>query len=84
MYLYIPFQEDEQEALSKLPDQLNTLTGRLEKVMELELTLERKLARVKCADVIDALTTKGFYLQMPPADILAKDISVLDDQSDTF
>jgi len=84
MYLYVPFHEDEQEALNKLPDQLNNLTGRLEKVMELKLTPERKLARVKSADVIDALSTKGFFLQMPPADILAKDNSVLDDHSDTF
>ena len=84
MYLYIPFMEDEQRALSQLPDQLNNLTGRLEKVMELELTPQRKLARVDSADVIEALSSKGFYLQMPPADILAKDISVLDDHSDTF
>ncbi len=84
MYLYIPFLEDEQMALSKLPDELNTLTGRLEKVMELELTAQRKLARVNCADVIDALSTKGFFLQMPPADLLAKDSSVLDDHSDSF
>jgi len=84
MYLYVPFFEDEQVALDQLPDELNSLTGRLEKVMELELTPERKLARVDSAEVIKALSIKGFFLQLPPADILAKDISVLDDRSDTF
>ncbi len=84
MYLYIPFQDDEQQALDKLPEQLNQLTGRLERVMELELTPQRKLARVKSVDVLDALSSKGFFLQMPPADILAKDVSVLNDSSDSF
>ena len=84
MYLYIPFQDDEQEALNNLPQQLNQLTGRLERVMELEITPERKLARVDSVEVLDALSTQGFFLQMPPADILANDRSVLDDHSDTF
>ncbi len=84
MYLYIPFLEDEQKAIGMLPDQLGKLTGELEKVMELEIGPERKLARVNSADVVNGLTTKGFFLQLPPADILANDISVLDDHSDTF
>ena len=84
MYLYVPFKEDEEQLLADLPEGLDKLTGRLENVMELELTPERKLARVKVEDVLAALNEKGFYIQMPPNDILLKDDSMLYDPSDSF
>jgi len=84
MYLYVPYQEDEASVLGNLPDGLQQLTGGLDKVMELELTAERKLARVNVNDVMTALETKGFYIQMPPNDILRKDDSMLYDPTDSF
>ena len=84
MYLYVPFKEDEEQLLADLPEGLDKLTGRLENVMELELTLERKLARVKVEDVLASIEEKGFYIQMPPNDILLKDDSMLYDPSDSF
>lgn len=83
MYLYVPFRE-EDKLLEQLPEGLEKLTGKLEKVMELELTPERKLARVKVEDVMASLKEKGFYIQMPPNDILRKDDSMLYDPSDSF
>ena len=84
MYLYVPFKEDEEQLLDDLPDGLDKLTGQLEKVMELELSAEKKLARVNVEDVMASLTEKGFYIQMPPNDILRKDDSMLYDPSDSF
>jgi len=84
MYLYLPYQEDETALIETLSDDLLKLTGQLEKAMELDLTLERKLARVKTEDVLSALQGKGYYLQMPPNAVLIKDESMLHDPSDSF
>ncbi|MDH5446970.1 MAG: YcgL domain-containing protein [Gammaproteobacteria bacterium] len=84
MYLYVPWQEDESLILSHLPEGLLTITGQLEKVMELELTSERKLARANVTQVMAELVEKGFYLQSPPNQIFKSDQSVLHNPSDTF
>ena len=84
MYLYVPWQEDEASLLTHLPAALLTLTGRLEKVMELELNSTRKLARANAAEVATALQEKGFYLQSPPNELVRKDESMLHDPSDSF
>lgn len=84
MYLYVPWQEDEDKLLTELPDGLTTLTGKLEKVMELELTPDRKLARANVAQVMAELAEKGFYLQSPPNELLIKDESMLNNPSDSF
>jgi len=52
--------------------------------MDIELTPDRKLARVKVGDVLAALEEKGFYIQMPPNELLRKDQSMLSNPSDSF
>jgi uncharacterized protein YcgL (UPF0745 family) len=84
MYLYVPYQEQEEKLLSDLPDGLQQVTGRLEQVMELELSPERKLARANVEEVIASLEDKGFYLQMPPNELIRKDDSMLHNPSDSF
>lgn len=84
MYLYVPYRDEDDALLDDLPEGLEKLTGRLEKIMELELTPDRKLARANTQDVIAALQEKGFYLQSPPNELLRKDDSMLHDPSDTF
>lgn len=84
MYLYLPYQDDVDALIETLSDDLLKLTGCLEKTLELDLTLERKLARVKTEDVLNALQGKGYYLQMPPNAVLIKDESVLHNPSDSF
>ncbi|MGH8446805.1 MAG: YcgL domain-containing protein [Solimonas sp.] len=49
-----------------LPEELRRRTGPLTRVMALELTPERKLARADVARVIERLASEGYYLQMPP------------------
>ena len=61
-YVYLP----EGNETSVLPDALLTSLGDLEAVMTLELTPQRKLARVQAAEVLEAIERQGFYLQMPP------------------
>ncbi len=60
-YLYI---EDEDD-FSRVPEELLAVLGRLELVMTLELTPQRKLIRADVTQVITALSEEGFYLQMP-------------------
>lgn len=49
-----------------LPEALRTRTGRLTRVMELQLSADRPLARVDVQRVIEQLQGPGFFLQMPP------------------
>jgi uncharacterized protein YcgL (UPF0745 family) len=66
MYLYLRagLQPDE------LPETLRQRIGRLTEVMTLALTPQRKLARADVARVIEQLQSSGYYLQMPPPDIV--------------
>jgi uncharacterized protein YcgL (UPF0745 family) len=49
-----------------LPPALLQRMGQLTHVMDLELTPQRKLARVDIARVSEKLRDPGYYLQMPP------------------
>ena len=62
LYLYV----DKKDDFSSLPDILLKSIGDPVFVMELELTLERKLAREDTKKVIEHLQEKGFFVQMPP------------------
>jgi len=61
-YVYLA----EKDRFEVLPEALRQRLGTLEAVMELELTPERRLARAEAAAVIEALRTRGCYLQLPP------------------
>jgi hypothetical protein len=62
MYLYLRADLPPEA----LPENLRRLTGRLTRVMDLELTPERRLARVEVAAVRTRLAGEGWYLQLPP------------------
>lgn len=84
MYLYVPDNGDEEEALKALPADLLQLTGELAKVINLILTPDKKLARVDVKDVIKSINEKGYFIQLPPDELLRKDSSMLSDPSDSF
>lgn len=63
MYLYV----DKTKGLQDLPERLLEHFGQPEAVMTLLITPATRLARVEARDVLQALLTKGYYLQMPPA-----------------
>ncbi len=63
MYIYI----DKRDGLEKLPDTLKQKTGRMELAMTLMITPDKKLARAKAEDILLAIDSQGFYLQMPPS-----------------
>ncbi|MDG6778982.1 YcgL domain-containing protein [Thiomicrorhabdus sp. zzn3] len=65
LYLYVP-QED---GLEKLPKELLVMFGEPQHVIDFELTPERKLAREDSIKVIEALQSKGFFMQMPPEQV---------------
>ena len=75
MYLYIarpdqPTDAQQEEPLSVLSDALRNAFGRATFVMNLELSESKKLARVNVLHVMDALQTKGFFIQMPPEGLI--------------
>lgn len=61
-YLYVP----KAQGLSRVPAALLELFGTPRHVMDLPLRPGRDLARVSEARLREALSTQGFYLQMPP------------------
>jgi len=62
LYLYI----DKKDDFSKVPDALVNSFGKIEFVMDLELSPERKLAREDAGKVIESLMEQGFFVQLPP------------------
>jgi uncharacterized protein len=62
MYVYV----NRQDGLEKLPESLRESAGELSEVLTLKLYPERKLARVKAADVLNAIAERGYFLQLPP------------------
>lgn len=57
-----------EDAFELIPAPLRETLGQLVRVMDLQLSADRKLARVDAADVMSALETRGYFLQMPPTD----------------
>jgi uncharacterized protein YcgL (UPF0745 family) len=62
LYLYIAKKDD----FSRVPDALVNRLGKMEFVMDLELSPERKLAREDAGKVIENLKQQGFFVQLPP------------------
>lgn len=62
MYLYV----DKQKGLDAVPDNVQQATGKTELAMALLLTEDKKLARANARDVLEAIESQGFYLQIPP------------------
>lgn len=60
-YLYLPESED----MTKVPEALLKLISPMERVLEFDLTAERKLAQENAADVMKQLQEQGWFLQMP-------------------
>ena len=62
-YLYFKKPID----MDLLPSALSKSLGKLEFVMELTLSSEKKLAREDVAIVIENIQQQGFHIQMPPS-----------------
>lgn len=62
LYIYL----DKKDDFSSIPETLFKSLGRLQFVMELQLSPERKLAREDISRVMASLKSKGFFVQMPP------------------
>jgi uncharacterized protein YcgL (UPF0745 family) len=61
-YLYV----SSETGLAGLPEGLLSLLGDLNKVIELELHSQRKLAQVDVVEVMHQIDETGYFLQMPP------------------
>ncbi len=62
LYLYLTRKDD----YSSVPENLLKSFGKLEFVMELELSPARKLARESSLKVMEKLHENGFFVQLPP------------------
>ena len=65
-YLYLDAGMDKDD----LPDGLIRLLGDLSQFLNLDLDESSTLAQVEARDVITALDGQGYFLQMPPAELL--------------
>lgn len=65
-YVFLAARDD----FSRLPEPVRQQLGRLQFVLEVALTPERKLARADAAVVRENLVTRGFHLQLPPTSTL--------------
>lgn len=78
MYVYIarpdyPDDTDEiKDWLSVLPKDFRASLGVSKFVMHLDLATTNKLARVDKAEVLDKLNTQGYFVQMPPQDVMQR------------
>ena len=61
-YVYLAERDD----FARLPEPLRTQMGRLQFVLEVALTPERKLAQENPEVVRHNLAARGFHLQFPP------------------
>ncbi len=57
---------DKTKCFSELPEGLQSSFGPYELVLEMALSPSRKLARVSGKEVLAAIESIGFYLQLPP------------------
>jgi len=62
LYLYLVNKDD----FSKVPEELLSNFGKLEFVMDIELSAERKLAREDPQKIIECLKHQEFFVQLPP------------------
>lgn len=67
--IYIYLRDDLKP--ESIPSALLNRAGNLLEVMQLELSADRKLARVDVKQVITQLERDGYYLQMPPNGLLS-------------
>jgi uncharacterized protein YcgL (UPF0745 family) len=51
-----------------VPQALHEQLGKLEQVMELDLGRRRTLAAANPEMIADSIKSRGFYLQLPPAE----------------
>lgn len=51
---------------SAVPEALMAMLGKLEWVMEVDLSTRRELAQVDCATLIQQIEQNGYFLQLPP------------------
>ena len=66
LYLYVVKKDD----FSTVPDALFNHFGKMEFVMDMELSPERKLAREDAGKVIESLKEQGFFVQLPPQKVM--------------
>lgn len=64
LYLFVP----KEKGLEELPPELLVMFGEPQHVIDYDLTPDRKLPRANAKEVLDALESKGFYMQMPPTE----------------
>lgn len=74
MYLYVPHPDecaaDAPRGVAVLPAGLQMAFGRATWVMTLEITESRQLARASGQQVLQSITDKGYFLQLPPEGLI--------------
>ena len=67
-YIYLA----KKDGFDVLPQSLSDRFGVLELALEFELLPNRRLARTEASVVIQAINDTGFYLQLPPSQVISE------------
>jgi len=62
-----PDNGSRDQVFGVVPEPLLNMLGKLEWVMEVDLSNRAQLAQVDCATLIKQLKKTGYFLQLPPA-----------------
>jgi len=65
-YLFLPVEKK----LVDIPESILNMLGTMELVMQLNITKDMVLAQSDPEQVLNVITEKGFYIQIPPKDAL--------------
>ena len=65
LFLFTP----KETQLDNLPNELLVMFGEPVHIFDFDLTQNKKLPRSDAKEVLEALTKKGYYIQMPPGEI---------------
>ena len=69
---YPNYTDEIKDWLGLLPKDFRQALGRESFVMHLDLATTSKLARANKDDVLQKLQSQGYYVQMPPEDVLLR------------
>ncbi|MDX1796898.1 MAG: YcgL domain-containing protein [Hydrogenovibrio sp.] len=65
LYLYVK----QEIGLDELPDEFFVMFGEPAHVLDFELTPDRKMPRADAVEILESIESKGYYMQMPPAEV---------------
>lgn len=75
-YLYLGKEFESDNPPAEVPESLLRMMGELQLVVDFTLTPTRKLPNADAEKIINDISDKGFYLQLPSDDMYAEEARI--------